>query len=74
MSAMDQMLAGMLKSIIPPEVMEMITPEKIQAFAQGINDFIDKQNAFQNEVLERLERLENGPGYASGSGDSGNGS
>lgn len=69
MSAMDQMLIGMLKGIIPAEVMEMITPEKIQAFAENINAFIEKQNAFQIEVIQRLTDLEGEVEYARGYGE-----
>lgn len=40
MSAMEKMLADVLKKAIPPEVMEFLTPEKIQELGETINAFL----------------------------------
>lgn len=71
MSAMENMLASMLKSVIPPEVMALITPEKMQEFGDKINAYIAEQREsidlikqVQMQQLDMLnaiaERLENG--------------
>jgi hypothetical protein len=85
MSAMEQMLAGMLKNALPAEVMELLSPEKLQEFGERINAYItDNKNGIeqiltnQDAILNRLtlieERLDNvGRGNNSGSAKRGNG-
>lgn len=65
MSMMQEMLADMLKKSLPPEVMELLTPEKIKEFGERANAFIsdlrsglDRIEAGQKETLARLENLE----------------
>lgn len=58
MSAMEQMLGNMLKSILPPEVMAMLTQEKLQEVALRINDYLNEQTAFQNNVYAMLSAMD----------------
>lgn len=51
MSALDNMLADMVKKAIPPEVMELLSPEKLQEFGDKINGYIV-------DTRERLDRIE----------------
>lgn len=51
MSALDNMLADMLKKAIPPEVAELLSPEKLNEFGEKINSYIV-------DTRERLERIE----------------
>lgn len=86
MSAMEQMLVKVLSQVIPPEVMEILTPDNINQFAEKANAYIISQNekmdtlvSLQNEMLARLdtvlERLENERSeQSSGSGGSDSGS
>jgi hypothetical protein len=64
MSAMEEMLGRMLAKAIPPEVMELLTPEKIKEFGDGISKFITETRANQTAIMEKLaaieERLDNG--------------
>lgn len=50
MAAMDKMLADMLKRIIPQEVMDLLTPEKVKEVTEGINAYILYQRAFMNRT------------------------
>lgn len=51
MAAMDKMLADMLKRIIPQEVLDFLTPEKVQEVTEGINAYI----AYQREFMDRTD-------------------
>lgn len=51
MAAMDKMLADMLKRIIPQEVLELLTPEKVQEITEGINAYI----LYQREFMDRTD-------------------
>ena len=53
MAAMDKMLADMLKRIIPQEVMELLTPEKVQEVTEGINAYI----TYQREFMDRTDSV-----------------
>lgn len=86
MSAMENMLASMLKSVIPPEVMALITPEKMQEFGDKINAYITEQREDMDLIKQTqmqhsdllaaiMERLENGGcKYNGGKRGTGNGS
>lgn len=58
MSALDNMLADMLKKALPPEVMEMLAPEKINEFGEKINAFIVDIRQGQQAINERLDKIE----------------
>lgn len=60
MSAMEKMLTEMLMSIVPPEVMQMLTAENINKGIARVNEYLSDQKAFQEEVIERLRILEDG--------------
>lgn len=58
---MNDMIADILKKAIPPEVMAMLTPEKMQEIGDRINatvkdwnDRLDRIEATQQRILERL--------------------
>lgn len=60
MSAMDNMLKGVLQSMIPPEVMALITPENMaklqtnaKAFVDGINEKLDAANSKLEMLLDQ---------------------
>lgn len=82
MSAMEDMLASMLKKAMPPEVAALLTPEKINEFGERINAFlvhVTTQLAAiqgtQDEILKKMEGLENvGRNESSGSGSGDGGS
>ena len=85
MSAMEQMLANMLKNALPAEVMDLLSPEKLQEFGERINAYIiDNKNSLeqiltnQDAILNRLtlieERLDNARCNYSGAGKRGSGS
>lgn len=57
MAAMDKMLADMLKRIIPQEVMELLTPEKVKEVTEGINAYILYQREFMDRTDTILEAL-----------------
>lgn len=81
---MQDMVADMLKKSIPPEVMAMLTPEKLTEIGEKANafvtdirtslDFIKAQNVttheLQNAILAKLEATDNDNGNGA-SGDSG---
>jgi hypothetical protein len=71
---LNDMLADMFKKALPPEVMAMLSPEKITELGEKVTAFI-------TDVRERLDRIEekqiqiigmlateaeNGPGKSSG--------
>lgn len=57
MAAMDKMLADMLKRIIPPEVMDLLTPEKVKEVTEGINAYILYQREFMDRTDSVLKEL-----------------
>ena len=57
MAAMDKMLADMLKRIIPQEVMDLLTPEKVKEVTEGINAYILYQREFMDRTDKALEAL-----------------
>ena len=73
---MQDMVADMLKKSIPPEVMAMLTPEKLKEIGEKANafvtdirqslDYIKVQNAttheLQNAILAKLEATDNDDG------------
>lgn len=83
---MEQMLVKVLSQVIPPEVMEILTPDNIQEFVERANAYILDQNekmntllALQNEMLARLDAVLKGLNNerceeSSGSGRSDSGS
>lgn len=64
MLGMSDMLADMLKKSIPPEVMELLTAEKLKEIGDKANafitdirqslDFIKSQNATTHDLLQSL--------------------
>jgi hypothetical protein len=70
MGAMDEMLASMLKNMLPAEVMELMSAENIGNIKDAVNAFvIDIRESLdtikeQNEAI--LERLNNGNGNSAG--------
>ena len=57
MAAMDKMLADMLKRLIPQEVLDLLTPEKVQEITEGINAYILYQREFMDRTDVVLEGL-----------------
>lgn len=51
MGAMENMMASMLQKAIPPDVLAMMTPEKIQ-------EYKDSVSAIWNAHKEQLDRIE----------------
>ena len=65
MAGMNDMMADILKKIIPREVMDMLTPEKISelgekvnAVVQDIRDRFDRIEATQNAIVDRITLIE----------------
>ena len=73
MSMMSEMLGDMLKKALPPEVIELLTPEKVQEFGERANSFINDLRASLTRIEENqqhiLERLNNGGYNSCGNGD-----
>lgn len=57
MAAMDDMLGKMLQKVIPPEVMAMLTPEKINAVGEGIKNAIIEIKESQAAIITEQERI-----------------
>lgn len=57
MAAMDKMLADMLKRLIPQEVLDLLTPEKVKEVTEGINAYILYQREFMDRTDVVLEGL-----------------
>jgi hypothetical protein len=77
MGAMDEMLASMLKNMLPPEVMELMSAENIghikdavNAFVVDIRESLDTIKAQNEAILERLNN-DNGDGAGNVSGSIG---
>jgi hypothetical protein len=51
MAAMDKMLADMLKRLIPQEVLDLLTPEKVKEVTEGIRAYI----LYQHEFMDRTD-------------------
>lgn len=51
MGAMENMLASMLQKAIPPDVLAMLTPEKIEEYKNGVK-------ALWAEHKEQVDRIE----------------
>lgn len=79
MSAMDDMLVGMMKKLIPPEVVDMLTKEKVQEMGDKVNTFLisvnhnfeiikAEQAAQRVLIVSIMEGQGNGGHYDSGSG------
>ena len=73
MSSMDTMLAGVLKKALPPEVMELLTAEKIKEISEGINayivntrDSLERIEAQNYAILKAVEELTNDGHNSSG--------
>lgn len=73
MSSMDTMLAGVLKKALPPEVLSLLTPEKIKEISEGINayivntrDSLERIEAQNMVILKAIEDLNNGGHNCSG--------
>lgn len=67
MSAMSTMLADILAKAIPKEVLEAMTPEKIQEYKDAVVEFVtvannklDKIEQQQGEILALLKGHGNG--------------
>ena len=60
MSAMDDMLANMLKKALPAEVMQLLSPENVKEFGEKINAFITDIRERLERIESKLERIENG--------------
>ena len=85
MSAMDQMLVRVIHQVIPPEVMELLTTEKIQELGERINAYIistresldtiievqAKQEASLRKLLADVEGLKNASGNGNKRGGAG---
>lgn len=63
---MNDMIADILKKAIPPEVMAMLTPEKLQEIGDRFNATVTQWDerlsnieAFQTRILELLENDSN---------------
>lgn len=63
---MSDMFADVLKKMVPPEVMAMLTPEKISEFGERLNavvsdirDRMDRIEAKQNDILVAIEGIKN---------------
>lgn len=72
MSALDNMLGDMLRKAIPPEIMELLTPEKLSEFGDKINGYIVDTRERLERIEQKLERLDNVE--RNNSNSSGNGS
>jgi hypothetical protein len=57
MSALNDMLVSMIKGIIPPEVMAVITPEKANEVLSSINDFKTRFETVETTVKAIAEKL-----------------
>jgi hypothetical protein len=57
MSVMSDMLADMLKKALPPEVMEMLTPENIKALGEKVNAFLIDHKDQIDRIENKLDKL-----------------
>lgn len=57
MSAIEDMIGKMLAKALPPEIMAMLTPEKIQAFGDGINKFVTETRENQITIDNKLDQI-----------------
>lgn len=57
MSVMSDMLADMLKKALPPEVMEMLTPENIKALGEKVNAFLIDHKEQIDRIESKLDAL-----------------
>lgn len=54
---METMLASMLKSALPKEVMDLLTPEKLQEFGERLNGYLlDARNSLDQILVNQDER------------------
>lgn len=81
MSAMETMLTNMLKGLLPAEVLELMTPEKLNAFGAQVNAYLESQKQFQentisalNAINERFDNVAGNNGKSSRNSGSGSGS
>lgn len=58
MSAMEDMLANMLKKALPQEVMGLLTPEKIQELAEKVNAYIIDTRESLDEIKQNTSCIE----------------
>lgn len=58
MSAMEQMAKNILLSILPSEVMALVTKENMDAVTAKAKDFVETQAAIRTEQLEQRKMLE----------------
>ena len=66
MSAMETMAKNILLSILPPEVMELLTKENVDAITERAKFYVATQAAILQEVKETrslLEGIANHVGY-----------
>lgn len=59
MSAMENMAKNILASMIPPEVMPLITSENMQKIAANAKAFVDQQNRIEQMLTELVENDRN---------------
>lgn len=55
---MEDMLGNMLRKALPPEVLEMLAPEKVKEFGEKINAFILDIREGQEAINTRLDRID----------------
>lgn len=48
----------MLRKALPPEVMELLAPEKIKEFGEKLNAFVMDIRQGQVDINERLDRID----------------
>lgn len=67
MSAMNNMIANILKDMLPEEVIELLSPERIQELGSKINEYLENQALFQSNnekalsvIYEKLIHIEEG--------------
>lgn len=58
MSAIEDMVGNMLKKAMPPEIMEMLAPEKVREIGERLNAFVSDLRENQTAILERLDRID----------------
>lgn len=57
MSAMETMLLNVLQKALPPEVMAMLTPEKMQEMGERINAYIVDTREKLDKIVEQNEKI-----------------